>query len=93
MTEISLEGVIMVDFEWYRSFISIYKHNSVSLAAKARIMTQPALSQHLAFLEAEVGEQLFTRTTRKLIPTERGKQLYSLLAPHIDSLEEKTRKF
>lgn len=59
-TEISQEGVTMVDFEWYRSFICIFKHNSVSLAAKARIMTQPALSQHLAFLEAEVGELLFT---------------------------------
>ncbi|NBD24829.1 LysR family transcriptional regulator [Paenibacillus glycinis] len=80
----------MVDFEWYRSFIAIYKHNSVSEAAKTRIMTQPAMSQHLASLEAEVGEQLFTRTSRKLIPTERGKQLYSHLAPHIESLEEKT---
>lgn len=46
----------MVDFEWYRSFIAIYKHNSLSEAAKARIMTQPAMSQHLSALEAEVGE-------------------------------------
>ncbi|RED56625.1 LysR family transcriptional regulator [Cohnella lupini] len=80
----------MVDFEWYRSFIAIYKHNSVTEAAKTRIMTQPAMSQHLASLEARVGEQLFTRTARKLVPTERGKQLYSHLAPHIESLEEKT---
>ena len=80
----------MVDFEWYRSFIAIYKHNSVSEAAKTRIMTQPAMSQHLASLEAEVGERLFTRTSRKLVPTERGKQLYSHLVPHIESLEEKT---
>lgn len=63
----------MVNFEWYRSFIAIYKNNSVSQAAKIRIMTQPAMSQHLASLEAEVGEQLFTRASRKLVPTERGK--------------------
>jgi DNA-binding transcriptional LysR family regulator len=80
----------MVDFEWYRSFIAIYKHNSVSEAAKIRIMTQPALSRHLACLESEVGEQLFTRTTRKMVPTERGKQLYCHLLPHIEALEEKT---
>lgn len=80
----------MVDFEWYRSFIDIYKHNSVSEAAKTRIMTQPAMSQHLACLESEVGEPLFTRTARKMVPTERGKQLYSHIAPLIDSLEEKT---
>ncbi|WP_025691170.1 LysR family transcriptional regulator [Paenibacillus zanthoxyli] len=83
----------MVDFEWYRSFCTIYKHNSVSEAAKARIMTQPAMSQHLASLEAEVGEMLFVRTSRKLIPTERGKELYSQLAPLIESLEEATMSF
>ncbi|CAG7654479.1 LysR family transcriptional regulator [Paenibacillus allorhizosphaerae] len=80
----------MVDFEWYRSFVSIYKHNSVSEAAKSRIMTQPAMSQHLAALEAEVGCPLFTRTARKLVPTERGKELYSQLAPLVETLEETT---
>lgn len=80
----------MVDFEWYRSFIAIYKHNSVSEAAKTRIMTQPAMSQHLAALEAEVGEPLFARTSRKLTPTERGKELYSQVAPLIERLEAAT---
>ncbi len=80
----------MIDFEWYRSFLAIYKHNSVTEAAKSRIMTQPAMSQHLASLEAEVGEPLFTRTVRKMIPTERGKELYSQLAPLIEALEETT---
>ncbi|AZB44162.1 LysR family transcriptional regulator [Bacillus sp. FJAT-42376] len=80
----------MIDFEWYRSFISIYKHQSVSEAARSRFLTQPAMSQHLAALEAEVGEALFTRTTRKIIPTERGKELYSRLAPLIETLEKTT---
>lgn len=78
----------MADFEWYRSFIHIYKHRSVSEAAKIRIMTQPAMSQHLAALEAEVGEALFQRTSRSMVPTERGNQLYSQLAPLIEALEE-----
>ncbi|MCD9026440.1 LysR family transcriptional regulator [Cohnella silvisoli] len=83
----------MVDFEWYRSYCTIYKHNSVSEAAKTRMMTQPAMSQHLASLEAEVGEALFIRTSRKMVPTERGKELYSQLAPLIESLEETTMGF
>ncbi|MGN7760805.1 LysR family transcriptional regulator [Paenibacillus sp. 22594] len=83
----------MIDFEWYRSFCMIYKYNSVSEAAKVRMMTQPAMSQHLASLEAEVGEVLFNRTSRKIVPTERGKQLYSQLAPLIESLEETTVNF
>lgn len=82
-----------MNFEWYRSFIYIYKYNSVSEAAKIRIMTQPAMSQHLASLEAMVGEPLFTRTARKMIPTERGKELYSQLAPLIESLEEASLNF
>ncbi|WP_445487368.1 LysR family transcriptional regulator [Niallia sp. 03133] len=82
--------IYVVDFEWYRSFVSIYKHLSVSEAAKERIMTQPAMSQHLAALEAEAGVPLFTRSSRKMLPTERGKELYSEVAPLIESLEEKT---
>jgi DNA-binding transcriptional LysR family regulator len=65
----------------------------VSEAAKSRIMTQPAMSQHLAALEAEVGEPLFIRTARKMVPTERGKALYSQLAPLVESLEEATLSF
>ncbi|MDG4657340.1 LysR family transcriptional regulator [Ectobacillus antri] len=80
----------MIDFEWYRSFISIYQHRSVSGAAKARILTQPAMSQHLAALEAEVGEPLFIRAPRKMIPTDKGKELYSKLVPLIESLEKAT---
>jgi DNA-binding transcriptional LysR family regulator len=83
----------MVDFEWYRSFCTIFKHHSVSEAAKTRMMTQPAMSQHLAALEAEVGEALFVRTSRKIVPTERGKELYSQLAPLIESLEDTTMSF
>lgn len=50
-------------------------------------MTQPAMSQHLASLEAEVGEPLFTRAPRKMIPTERGKALYTQVVPHIGSFQ------
>ncbi|WP_242466842.1 helix-turn-helix domain-containing protein [Brevibacillus brevis] len=56
----------MVDFEWYRSFISIYKHSSVSEAARTRMMTQPAMSQHLASLEAKVGEPLSFGSGRRM---------------------------
>ncbi|OZQ69301.1 LysR family transcriptional regulator [Paenibacillus sp. VTT E-133280] len=83
----------MVDFEWYRSFCTIYKYQSISEAAKTRMMTQPAMSQHLAALEAEVGETLFIRSTRKITATERGKELYSQLAPLIESLENTTMSF
>lgn len=77
----------MPDFEWYRSFVAIYRAGSVSVAAVARHMTQPALSQHLAALEAEVGGSLFIRKPRRMVPTERGIALYNQVAPAIDRLE------
>ena len=62
----------MADFEWYRSFVAIYRMGTVSAAAESRHMTQPALSQHLASLEAQVGEPLFVRQPCKMVPTQRG---------------------
>jgi DNA-binding transcriptional LysR family regulator len=83
----------MVDFDWYRSFLAIYRSGTVSGAAEARFLTQPALSQHLAALEAALGVSLFKRTARRMIPTEHGKALYSQVAQAIDTLEQVPPRF
>jgi len=67
--------------------VAIYRRGSVSAAAASRYMTQPALSQHLTALEAEVGEPLFRRTPRRMVPTERAKLLYAQIAQAVDRLE------
>lgn len=77
----------MVDFEWYRSFIAVYRSGTVTEAAKARFLTQPAISQHIAALESAMKQQLFQRTPRKMVATEQGKALYSRMAPSMDKLE------
>lgn len=76
----------MIDFEWYRSFLAIYQAGSVTRAAQARSMTQPALSQHLAALEAALGTALFVRTPRRMVPTEQGQALYTQIAPAVEHL-------
>ena len=78
----------MVDFEWYRSFMAVYRSGTVTGAAEVRFLTQPAISQHIAALESAVGHALFQRTPRKMIPTEYGKTLYGRMAPALDSLEK-----
>jgi DNA-binding transcriptional LysR family regulator len=83
----------MANFEWFRSFLAIYRQGSISAAASVRYMTQPALSQHLAALEAEVGEPLFRRAPRQMIPTERGKALYAQIVQAVDRLERTTTEF
>lgn len=78
----------MIDFEWFRSFISVYRTGTVTRAAESRFLTQPAISQHIAALETTVGHALFQRTPRKMVPTEHGKVLYSRMAPAMDNLEK-----
>jgi DNA-binding transcriptional LysR family regulator len=78
----------MIDFEWYRSFIAVYRSGTVTSAAQARFLTQPAISQHIAALESAVGHVLFQRTPRNMMPTEQGKALYSRVAPAMDNLEK-----
>lgn len=82
----------MTDFEWYRSFLAVYRNGTVSGAAQERFLTQPAITQHLAALETVIGKPLFTRTPRKMLPTESGKQLYNEIAASLDQLERVTRQ-
>ena len=77
----------MINFEWYRSFIEVYRVGTVSGAAQVLHLTQPAVSQHLAALESALGNQLFQRTPRRMVPTEAGKRLYSQVVGAIEKLE------
>lgn len=77
----------MVNFEWYRSFIAVYRVGTVSGAAQNLHLTQPAVSQHLAALEAALTTPLFQRTPRRMVPTENGMRLYNQIAEAIERLE------
>jgi DNA-binding transcriptional LysR family regulator len=77
----------MVNLEWYRSFVAIYRSGTVSGAAQVLHLTQPAVSQHLAALEAALGQQLFQRLPRKMLPTAEGQGLYTQVIAAIEQLE------
>ncbi len=81
----------MVGLEWYRSFLEVYRVGTVSGAARVLNLTQPAVSRHLAALEQAVGAVLFVRTPRRMIPTERGKELYSDVVRALEQLETVSR--
>jgi DNA-binding transcriptional LysR family regulator len=78
----------MADFERFRSFVAVYRAGTVSAGAEARFLTQPAVSQHVAALEAETGHKLFKRMPRRMVPTEYGKKLYAQVAQAVDKLEQ-----
>jgi DNA-binding transcriptional LysR family regulator len=77
----------MVNLEWYRTFKSVYKNGNFSIASKELFMSQPAVSQQIAMLEAHVGYKLFNRKSKGVEPTEYAKLLNNLIIDALDRLE------
>jgi DNA-binding transcriptional LysR family regulator len=70
-----------------RSFLAVYRHNSISRAATNLQLTQPAVSRHIKILETRLKTQLFVRLPRGLAPTPAAAELERQAAPHLDALE------
>jgi DNA-binding transcriptional LysR family regulator len=58
-----------------RSFLAVAETLHFRRAAEQIGLTQPALSQHIASLEGELGAELFDRTRRRVEMTEAGRLL------------------
>lgn len=65
----------------YAAFAATVRHGSVTRAARAVNLTQPALTQAIARLEAELGCALFERGSGGMAPTEPAR----LLAPRAEA--------
>jgi DNA-binding transcriptional LysR family regulator len=64
-----------------RAFCQTARLGSVSRAAEALYVSQPAITQQLQALERELGVRLFERSGRRLVPTREGEALYALARP------------
>lgn len=83
-----------MDLRQLRYFVGIADHGSLTRAAEALRVAQPALSQHLRKLEDELGSELVLRTPRGVVPTETGERLLErarLLLRQVDALREEIR--
>jgi len=65
-----------VNLRRLKYFVKIVDVGSLTQAADVLHIAQPALSQQLVTLEAELQQQLIIRTKRGVTPTEAGKVLY-----------------
>ena len=65
-----------MDFRQLRYFTQIIENGSLAKASRQLFIAQPALSQQIAKLEAEVGKPLLHRSSKGVIPTENGLALY-----------------
>jgi LysR family tcuABC transcriptional regulator len=65
-----------MDLRQLRYFVQIVESGSLAKASRQLFIAQPALSQHIAKLESEVGKPLLIRTAKGVTPTENGAALH-----------------
>ena len=70
-----------------RTFVEVYRRRSLSEAARAIGITQPAASQHIASLEAQLGRPLFDRHSRGVRPTAIADDLAASIGSSLDTAE------
>jgi DNA-binding transcriptional LysR family regulator len=70
-----------------RAFCHVARLGSVSRAADAVFLSQPAVSLQLGALESELGIPLFERHGRRLNLTREGQALYELARPLVDGFD------
>jgi DNA-binding transcriptional LysR family regulator len=70
-----------------RTFVEVYRQRSISAAARTLNLTQPAVSQHIAGLEAAIGRPLFERSVHGVIPTAAADELAADIGDKLDAAE------
>lgn len=70
-----------------RAFCQTARLGSVSRAAEALYVSQPAVTLQLQALERDMGVKLFERSGRRLVPTREGEALYALARPLVEGID------
>ena len=92
---------MLMDFR-LDTFLEVCRHMNFTKAAKALNITQPAVSQHIQYLEDYYGVELFAFEGKKMRLTKAGKMLYQaattikhddiFLKERINALKKEKRK-
>jgi DNA-binding transcriptional LysR family regulator len=77
----------MLDLVCLRSFVHVCERGTIAAAAADLGYTAPAVSQHIAKLERDVGVAVFDRVAGRLRPSAAGDQLLVLAASMLDLAE------
>ena len=70
-----------------RAFCQVARLGSVSRAAEALYLSQPAVTLQVQALERELGVRLLERSGRRLVPTREGELLYEMARPLVEGLD------
>lgn len=75
-----------MDFKQLKSFVTVVKCGSFTIAASKLGVSQPTISTHLRMLEEELGQPLVRRNAKRVRLTEGGSKVYeqalAILAMH-----------
>jgi DNA-binding transcriptional LysR family regulator len=74
-------------FKQLRAFCQVARLGSVTRAAEALFLSQPAVTLQLKALEKEMGADLFERLGRRLSLSVEGQTLYELARPLVEGIE------
>jgi DNA-binding transcriptional LysR family regulator len=69
----------MIDYRYLKAFFYTAKFLSFSKAAVELHIAQSAVSRQIKLLEESIKDQLFIRSSKKIILSEKGKELYKSL--------------
>lgn len=70
-----------------RAFVALAKNGNFTLAAQAIHVTQSALSGLIKELEQTLGARVVDRSTRRIVLTDIGRELFPLFSQMIDDLD------
>jgi DNA-binding transcriptional LysR family regulator len=70
-----------------RAFCQTVRLGSVSRAAEALYVSQPAITLQLQALEREMAVKLFERSGRRLVPSREGQLLFELAQPLVEGID------
>ncbi len=66
-----------MDFKELGSFVAVCEYGNFSKAAEKLYISQPTISMHIKLLEDELNTKLFKRSTKSLVMTKAGSELYN----------------
>ena len=80
-----------MDLHRLEVFCKVYEMKSFSRGARACLLSQPTVSEHIRYLETFLDVQLFDRLGRQVVPTRAGEILYGYARRMLNLRQEATR--
>src|SRR5699024_11180100 len=82
-----------INYELYKIFYYVVIHGSISKAANALFISQPAVSQAIKNLENALSGKLFIRTKHGILLTEEGNVFFKYIKTGIEAFQNGENAF